>query len=732
MVRILSLFHPADVKPLFWDTTRAQQSWKPPKRATRRFHRHAEEEGEVSDDAGESVAIQFHRRSTRSILVSDAKVTAQTDHPDISTGSSGLWVNSGTVLSKQTIGPSYTRRLKAALAEFQTSHVDASVATDKASASFAGDALGSESATAKKEAASAQLDAYIASKLSVGAEGSNEVSTVNQTMFDPVNLVNWEDGIVWDGPEDGSDAGVDEDARASDGETAEIKSLDLQPYYRAHNDSDVDSLMRNITWDADTNLSIVPVRLDRTDHRLTLKNATYHHNSHLGHTDGTDDEDEDFVEKAVQERTRNKRRAGQPDHHAVREMLLAPTRFLDPFNLSNDHIYADSAAQKGNAKATRATSGAASIRHALPAVTLQEPCFHVTPTIQECRNFHRMRQRFPLGREMKLLPPIEPEDAEGKKHKKEQIDPDDAALRITDAKDLTARDQSDLILFEYSEEVPPIVQREGMDTLMKCFYRKRAEKDAHVPQCNDGTVVVLEPTEKSPFSAFGDVDPGETVTAVCNNLFVAPIYRQRPSLSDFVVVRRISRDKETLHLKPIPRMYTVGQTLPLQEVPGPSTRRLTNYLRNRIVLAAYRSFAQLGKTDGPARLFFQSFAKQLPLLPDAAIIKRLKEISNRHTDTSTKKDMVFYMLKKEVPMPTEESLRQLMTPEQSCLLESYLVAYEELKDADPRRGRLNDEEEEPDRDTDAALDAELAPWNMTKNAIQASEVSASGMIVLWH
>jgi hypothetical protein len=52
-----------------------------------------------------------------------------------------------------------------------------------------------------------------------------------------------------------------------------------------------------------------------------------------------------------------------------------------------------------------------------------------------------------------------------------------------------------------------------------------------------GIPFVLEVSDASPFMNFGNVEPGQTITALYNNLIRAPIFTQRVPDTDFLVIR---------------------------------------------------------------------------------------------------------------------------------------------------------------------------------------------------
>lgn len=122
--------------------------------------------------------------------------------------------------------------------------------------------------------------------------------------------------------------------------------------------------------------------------------------------------------------------------------------------------------------------------------------------------------------------------------------------------DLSLRDTSNFVLFEFSEEHPPIISNFGMGSILVNYYRKKSEKDDYVPkvchlfrlvlfssahllQSELGEPIVIEPQDESPFMKFGYVYPGQTVPALYNNLLRAPLFRQKSYNTDFLIIRYV-------------------------------------------------------------------------------------------------------------------------------------------------------------------------------------------------
>jgi transcription initiation factor TFIID subunit 1 len=127
----------------------------------------------------------------------------------------------------------------------------------------------------------------------------------------------------------------------------------------------------------------------------------------------------------------------------------------------------------------------------------------------------------------------------------------------------------------------------GMGTTLVNYYRKKDDKDDHVPKLDFGQPSILNVGDAEPF-LLGYVDKGKVTQVIHNNLIRAPIFRQQAETTDFLVIRHTVSGHSTYHIRPITNVYTVGQTVPNEsEVPGPHARKNTSYARIRLQIVAW-------------------------------------------------------------------------------------------------------------------------------------------------
>ncbi|KAJ2932284.1 hypothetical protein H1R20_g4833, partial [Candolleomyces eurysporus] len=313
-----------------------------------------------------------------------------------------------------------------------------------------------------------------------------------------------------------------------------------------------------------------------------------------------------------------------------RKRLRTDTQIKDKYNLSNDQYYEVS--KEGGRHRVRQTFGQLVVEHAYPAQKLQLPFvsayvvvvdywanreqFKTRLSKQEARSFHRPALQFPSNIELrfqKVRTAKKKKDKNGRRLGKGGNIGD--ALKKTS--DLTLRDTSNFVLWEYSEEHPPIVSNFGMGSVLVNYYRKKDEKD----ETSDlGVPFVLEPQDESPFMKFGYVYPGQTFPALYNNLIRAPIFRHKPYSTDFLVIRNTTKGESKYYIREIKNLFVLGQTYPVTEVPGPHSRKITNTIKHRLQIIAFKL---LKKSQGE-RLKISRLMKYFPDQNELQMRQRLK------------------------------------------------------------------------------------------------------------
>lgn len=139
----------------------------------------------------------------------------------------------------------------------------------------------------------------------------------------------------------------------------------------------------------------------------------------------------------------------------------------NPYNVSNDKYY--EVHEKGK-HVRRNTFAHSVLQHATPALMLDFPFYRTTMSVDKTRQFHRPLLKRPA--EDIVLTALRP----AKKRRNEGI------VAPKHLKELTLRDRDPYVLFEYSEEHPPLLSNIGMGAQILNYYRKRDANDNFVPE----------------------------------------------------------------------------------------------------------------------------------------------------------------------------------------------------------------------------------------------------------
>ncbi|CEI41105.1 hypothetical protein FVEN_g1379 [Fusarium venenatum] len=399
------------------------------------------------------------------------------------------------------------------------------------------------------------------------------------------------------------------------------------------------------------------------------------------------------------------------------------------FNISNDEAY--EALKENHQSKVRATLGNISVEHSMPAIKLSWPYYKVKlgGTTDE---YHRPRFRYKkfAGHIIKFDKPA---------HQKRKMMKGKAHEVFLKSKDLSINDNSTAVLYEYCEQRPRVLSSFGMGNRLINYYRRKdTSEDEQLPKQDLGEYRMLLPEDRSPFSLFGTVDPGETVPTLHNEMYRAPVFKHNPRGSDFLVVRSTTGEQGSRwFLHKIDHLYVVGQQFPSVEVPGPHSRKVTNASKNRMKMLAFRMIRH-SDTDNCQ---LSDITKHIADSTDTQNRQKLKEFLQYDRESGEKG---MWRLKPGEILPDESAIRSMIKPEEVCLLDAMQLGIKELEDAgyDPRNASLeedvqnNDAEgEEEDVDDDGSkitkgakkqqekqeetLADKMAPWKTTKAFIDA-------------
>ncbi|KAG1170192.1 hypothetical protein G6F70_008805 [Rhizopus microsporus] len=504
----------------------------------------------------------------------------------------------------------------------------------------------------------------------------------NSKTFHSIMLEKWEEDIIWDK----EDEDMIEDAQA----TVVNKHLNMQ--------LEEGDWLQAIIWDKERpSNEIMKITLDLNDPNMLF------------------DVEEVEATKELLIQPKHVKKGRKPIPKPLPKIQIYHTEIephnklpLNRFNLSNDKHYETHLA--GRLVRVRQTFGQLVVQHALPALKLHPALYKSKLSKAELRSFHRPLIQLPTNTDIHF--------SRVKANKKKRRDKKKGYMDVMrSTKDLTLKDSTPFVLMEYSEEHPPIISNMGMGTLVVNYYRKTEPKDEHVPNLDIGEPFVLDIGDTSPFMNFGNVEPGQTIPVYYNNLIRAPLFRHEVKHTDFLLIKSTYKGQTKYYLREIPAIYTIGQSYPVQEVPGPHSRKVTTIIKNRLQVVAYR----LIKRNPLHRLKMGKLAQKFPEYSDIQIRQRLKEFLEFHRRNKDGGGG-YWKTRGGADPPDEEELRKMVTPEMICLYESMLVGERHLQDLG--YGDMNDEDETGEGDSNLEVEQQLAPWFSTRNFINAAQGKA--------
>lgn len=492
---------------------------------------------------------------------------------------------------------------------------------------------------------------------------------------------------------------------------------------------------RDIIWDPD-NIPQLPrqriVTLDPNDENIVFQipedkppnvhdQAQAAANSHLGR--------KSLNQQSQKEKKENARRSKIILNKAgaiVEPEIISPppddtTSEKQPWNISNDEYYSFKAAPDVALKQSVNNL----IQHSTPAVELRQPFFPTFMNRDRLREFHRP-PLFPTSKRARAnaladnrTHPIESLTKhialQAQLREKQRLESGGGEMFFMHtAEDLSGKD-TELILAECSEEYPPLLNQVGMATKIK-NYARRKPGTLLVDQESDlvNKYPYGEPAIVTTSPFLGSLAPGQSLQTMENNMFRAPLYRHHVPQTDFLVIK--SHDQ--YWIREVENIFTVGQELPIIEVPGPNSKKANNFIRDFLQVYIYRMFWR--SSLEPKRIKMDDIKKAFPLHSESSIRKRLKQCADFNR-TGDNPNMWYLKKPGEFRLPQEAEIRTIVTPEQCCAYYSMLAAERRLQDAGYGEKSLCTLDDDDDEDKQREMDDEVkaAPWNTTRAFIAA-------------
>jgi hypothetical protein len=386
------------------------------------------------------------------------------------------------------------------------------------------------------------------------------------------------------------------------------------------------------------------------------------------------------------------------------------------YDISNDAAY--DLLKENHQHKIRSTLGSMATEHSLPAIKLQWPFYKVAMDSKEKRAFHRnpLELHESAGRTYRFQKP--------KHQKRKHVRGREAKDLFAKAEDLSFGDNANILLLEYSEEVPTMLSNFGMGNKLINFYRKRDADDQERPRRDIGETHVLLNQDKSPFSNFGHVDGGETVPTIQNGLYRAPVFQHKPKPTDFIMsISHTYENGNRMYLRNVENLHAVGQQFPISEVPGEHSRRVTDAAKKRLRGISYRIYT---KTLDPSRrgiaLTNKVLMKHIPGSDIPQTRSKMREFMKYEKKAKNSDDDGYWVPPPGQGVPDSETIRSWIKPEDVCLLDTMQVGVQHLADLGIQDSK--DAKEDDEAEDEENIEKMLAPWRTTKNFIQACQGKA--------
>lgn len=411
---------------------------------------------------------------------------------------------------------------------------------------------------------------------------------------------------------------------------------------------------------------------------------------------------------------------------------------LETLDISNDKYYQPAAGfeQVRSAKIKDLQIpfyGSKTIQHSLPAYDLWRPFYPTHLSDEKLQNFHRPKLRhFNLGpqsltkrRSARPWYPVKNLsrnifkcqkklrtrviDAINRGFTREEIIK--TILSLHQARDLTAKN-GDLVLFEYSEEFPPVLSERGMSTNVKTYHMLAGSKESpQVESSSEGPAVgyqeKISDLQKARHVYFNSLKPGSSCRVLENNLFRAPIFEHMWNENDFLVIRT----RNNFYIRSIGAIFTVGQTMPLAAIPQPNQNSITKFRAN--LSNFYINKELLASDPSCPSLDFERLLKLFPDYQRSNLLKRLRA-KGGDLQGSVKNRRFAFPNGLSTTMPrTLKELRASFTPEQYCLNMSMLAARQRLRDLNYTESMIY-----PPDSAEVETEVLAAPWNTSKAVLE--------------
>jgi Protein of unknown function (DUF3591)/Bromodomain len=273
-------------------------------------------------------------------------------------------------------------------------------------------------------------------------------------------------------------------------------------------------------------------------------------------------------------------------------------------------------------------------------------------------------------------------------------------MAFTSVPQLRAATPGRVVLVEYLQDSPLLLNRPGMGLRLATYYRRKGAGDTGHQRIRNaaaeagqrwrvGAMNPINEDDESPF--LGELGPGSAQLSVETGLFTAPAAPHAPLDSDFLFTRSPSG---YMSVREITGAVASGQQLPLHRIPVPGSRDLKDLEERLIYVHVYRVLRdrkikeerRLKKQEQNPPPPGQFLAEQVPVIslkelstlfpnrPQTALRLFIKDVCGLHLWYKDRTGDEFFRVAEGARMPSEPELRRKCTPEDACVLEACRVA----------------------------------------------------------
>jgi transcription initiation factor TFIID subunit 1 len=248
-----------------------------------------------------------------------------------------------------------------------------------------------------------------------------------------------------------------------------------------------------------------------------------------------------------------------------------------------------------------------------------------------------------------------------------------------------------IYLAEYFEEHPLHVQKSGMGAKRALFYKKENSEDSRGKELAKNTPLQLHEFDlgdrASPF--LSPLHPGQYQETLETTLFRAPVYRNEMRTTDFLLVRR---SNARYVIREATAAFAVGCMEPHEEVPSPAQANVEEYYSRRMKVYTHRLVRdqQAANPGSPPSVRAADVLKLFPEDNERPIFRSILNsfTENESTGIHEGNEQELRTLKQGVTA-SEKELREWLTPERVCCMESMQAGVEMLRRAHVNSAELH-------------------------------------------